>query len=368
MTGLSETMSPGTLSQPRAVRCDRVPRRVPGRLAAAAALRYWRGPVLWDFDGRTWSVGAAARRSSFAAPPEGSAHLPLRAWCSSRTTATGCSRSRPRRSLPQRARMTLRRPDRRRARRCARGCATTLTSVIDPRRTAARRAARGRCARALRLPAGLQPARARARRAVARAPRASDAEVLGARDRLPAAGQLRLHARAAAAGRATRSTSSCSRPRRGFCEHFSSAFVFLMRAAGVPARVVTGYQGGELNPVDSIITVRQSDAHAWAEVLLRGPRLGARRSRPPPRCPAASSRAWRARCPQAQRAAAADARRSSSGCAALRDQLGGAGAQVERLGARLQPRAPARAHEPHRHARRRLARAHRDAVHRARRR
>jgi hypothetical protein len=54
----------------------------------------------------------------------------------------------------------------------------------------------------------------------------------------------------------------------GFCEHFSSAFVFLMRAAGVPARVVTGYQGGELNPIDQIITVRQSDAHAWAEVFL----------------------------------------------------------------------------------------------------
>jgi hypothetical protein len=56
--------------------------------------------------------------------------------------------------------------------------------------------------------------------------------------------------------------------REGFCEHFSSAFVFLMRAAGVPARVVTGYHGGELNSFDSIITVRQSDAHAWAEVYL----------------------------------------------------------------------------------------------------
>jgi transglutaminase-like putative cysteine protease len=44
--------------------------------------------------------------------------------------------------------------------------------------------------------------------------------------------------------------------------------VFLMRAAGVPARVVTGYQGGELNPVDGYVTVRQSDAHAWAEVWL----------------------------------------------------------------------------------------------------
>jgi transglutaminase-like putative cysteine protease len=56
----------------------------------------------------------------------------------------------------------------------------------------------------------------------------------------------------------------------GFCEHYASAFVFLMRAAGVPARVVTGYQGGETNPVDGFLTVRQSDAHAWAEVWLAG--------------------------------------------------------------------------------------------------
>lgn len=53
---------------------------------------------------------------------------------------------------------------------------------------------------------------------------------------------------------------------RGFCEHYSSAFVYLMRAAGIPARVVTGYQGGEKNPVDDYLIVRQSSAHAWAEV------------------------------------------------------------------------------------------------------
>ena len=58
--------------------------------------------------------------------------------------------------------------------------------------------------------------------------------------------------------------------RRGFCEHYASAFVFLMRAAGVPARVVTGYQGGEVNPVDGFVVVRQSDAHAWAEVWIAG--------------------------------------------------------------------------------------------------
>jgi transglutaminase-like putative cysteine protease len=56
--------------------------------------------------------------------------------------------------------------------------------------------------------------------------------------------------------------------RRGFCEHFAASFVVLMRAAGVPARVVTGYQGGERNPVDDTWVIRQSDAHAWAEVWL----------------------------------------------------------------------------------------------------
>ncbi|MEO0421502.1 MAG: DUF3488 and transglutaminase-like domain-containing protein [Pseudomonadota bacterium] len=61
--------------------------------------------------------------------------------------------------------------------------------------------------------------------------------------------------------------------RRGFCEHYASSFTFLMRAAGIPARVVTGYQGGELNTsvlLGGHLTVRQSDAHAWAEVWLRG--------------------------------------------------------------------------------------------------
>ncbi|MDO5087971.1 MAG: transglutaminase-like domain-containing protein, partial [Comamonadaceae bacterium] len=56
----------------------------------------------------------------------------------------------------------------------------------------------------------------------------------------------------------------------GFCEHIASAFVVLMRAAGVPARVVTGYQGGELNALDGYWTVRNADAHAWAEVWLDG--------------------------------------------------------------------------------------------------
>lgn len=54
--------------------------------------------------------------------------------------------------------------------------------------------------------------------------------------------------------------------RQGYCEHYASAFVFLMRAAGIPARVVGGYLGGEVNPYGNYLIVRQSHAHAWAEV------------------------------------------------------------------------------------------------------
>lgn len=58
--------------------------------------------------------------------------------------------------------------------------------------------------------------------------------------------------------------------RRGFCEHYASAFAVMMRAAGLPARIVLGYQGGEINPLGQYMIVRQSDAHAWTEVWLQG--------------------------------------------------------------------------------------------------
>ncbi|MBI1422193.1 MAG: DUF3488 domain-containing protein [Gammaproteobacteria bacterium] len=58
--------------------------------------------------------------------------------------------------------------------------------------------------------------------------------------------------------------------RRGYCEHYASSFTVLMRLAGIPARVVTGYQGGEMNPLSNYMIVRQSDAHAWSEIYLKG--------------------------------------------------------------------------------------------------
>jgi transglutaminase-like putative cysteine protease len=58
--------------------------------------------------------------------------------------------------------------------------------------------------------------------------------------------------------------------RRGFCEHYAGAFVYLMRAAGIPAHVVIGYQGGTQNPLDDYYVIRQQEAHAWAEVWMAG--------------------------------------------------------------------------------------------------
>ncbi|MBL0141165.1 MAG: DUF3488 domain-containing transglutaminase family protein [Betaproteobacteria bacterium] len=58
--------------------------------------------------------------------------------------------------------------------------------------------------------------------------------------------------------------------KRGFCEHYAGSFALLMRAAGIPARIVTGYQGGEVNPLNRELLVRQADAHAWVEVWLDG--------------------------------------------------------------------------------------------------
>jgi len=58
--------------------------------------------------------------------------------------------------------------------------------------------------------------------------------------------------------------------RQGFCEHYASVFAIMMRAAGIPSRVVLGYHGGEINPISGHMTVRQSNAHAWNEVWIDG--------------------------------------------------------------------------------------------------
>jgi len=262
MTGLSETMSPGNLSNLALSDAIAFRAEFQGELPPQA-LRYWRGPVMWNFDGRTWSLGdyvparaepptagRAAYRYDVVLEPHN------RNWLFALESAA---------SVPPRARYSgdgqilARFPVRARLR-------YDVTSVIGPE--ARSDEAPYLLRRALRLPESFNP----------------KAAALAAQWRSGARDEGEVLSRAIAFFRQGRFVYTLEPPmlgsdsvdeflfdtKAGFCEHFASAFVFLMRAAGIPARVVTGYQGGEVNPFDRIVTVRQSDAHAWAEVFLPG--------------------------------------------------------------------------------------------------
>jgi transglutaminase-like putative cysteine protease len=262
VTGLSDTMTPGMLSQ--LATSDAIVFRASFEgESPPQPLRYWRGPVLWDFDGRTWT-GGLAYLVNFQPPQSAGQTYQYsvvlephnRYWLFALETAA---------SLPERSRMTFdgqllsTAPVRNRLR-------YDMTSVVNPVREPLE--SRSALNRALRLPAEYN------KRTLALA---SEWRNAGGTD-------VDMLNRALEFLRRGRFTYTLEPPllgnhsvdeflfdtKAGFCEHFASAFTVLMRATGVPARVVTGYQGGDLNPIDQIITVRQSDAHAWSEVFLAG--------------------------------------------------------------------------------------------------
>ena len=259
-TGLSGEMEPGTISQ--LIQSGDVAFRV--RFTGAMpppAQRYWRGPVLWNFDGRRWTL----RDEPLSQTPipfiqEGPA-LDYAVIMEPNNQRWLLALDLPA-NLPPRARMTpsfqlLRdQPVNEAYRYEVRSYPQYRTGEL----TAAERFM------GLRLPPRSNP---RAREL---------AEEWRARDPQPEA----LVNAALALFREQSFYYTLSPPllgfhsvdeflfrtRQGFCEHYASAFVFLMRAAGVPARVMTGYLGGERNEMGEYLIVRQSDAHAWAEVWL----------------------------------------------------------------------------------------------------
>jgi transglutaminase-like putative cysteine protease len=262
MTGLSETMSPGNISQ--LAQSDAVAFRASfeGARLPAQRQRYWRGPVLWDFDGRTWS-GAGPYYVKFVPPTGGTAYSYSvvlephnRFWLFALESAA---------TLPERARISFdgqvlaAAPVRNRLR-------YEMSSVIAP--DPQLQTTTGSLARASRLPAGFNK-RSLALAAEWRSASRSDAEIVEHALAFLKAGRYTYTLEPPLLG-SDSIDEFLFDTRAGFCEHFSSAFTFLMRAAGVPARVVTGYQGGDLNPIDRIVTVRQWDAHAWSEVWLAG--------------------------------------------------------------------------------------------------
>src|SRR5688572_9072429 len=261
MSGLSDSMSPGSLSQ--LTLSDAIAFRVDfeGDLPPRRTL-YWRGPVLWDFDGRTWRLGSPALVP--LPQPRGGTRVAYSVLLEPHNRNWLFALEAPA-QLPPLARflddgqVVTPAPVRTRIRY---DMVSMVEAAAEPDEES------HYLNRALRLPTGFNP-RARA---------------LAAQWREGAAGDVQILARAVEHFRKERITYTTEprllgrdsvdeflfESREGFCEHFSSAFVFLLRAAGVPARVVTGYQGGDQNPVDGKFTVRQSDAHAWSEVFIRG--------------------------------------------------------------------------------------------------
>ena len=260
LSGLSDTMTPGNISQLALSDAIAFRAAFDGE-SPPQPLRYWRGPVLWDYDGRTWSTGL--NYTVNFEPPQGAARTYRysvvlephnRLWLFTLETAA---------SVPARARMTFDGqifstvPVRTRLR-------YDMVSMINPQREP--RESRGTLNRALRLPPGYNK-RTLALAEEWRGAGGTDADMLNRALDFLRRGRYTYTLEPPLLG-----TNSVDEflfdTKAGFCEHFASAFTFLMRAAGVPARVVTGYQGGDLNPVDQIITVRQSDAHAWSEVYI----------------------------------------------------------------------------------------------------
>lgn len=264
-TGLSERMSPGSLN--RLIESGAIAFRVEfAGEPPPQSERYWRGPVLDDYDGLTWSAAQRGARPP-ATVPGVEARGPVYAYVSTLEAnnqrwllALDLPLSTPPASLLTRRFETLASaPLRARARFAFRSAPQSLANRDeDP----------ALLQLSLRLPAQVNP-RSRELALRWRAQSASAQQISDQALRFFADNDFVYTLRPPLLG-PNAVDDFLFVTRRGFCEHYASAYVVLMRAAGVPARVVTGYQGGEINPVDGYLTVRQSDAHAWAEIWIAG--------------------------------------------------------------------------------------------------
>jgi transglutaminase-like putative cysteine protease len=260
VSGLSDTMSPGSLSS--LVLSDAVAFRVwfESEIPRTQSL-YWRGPLMWDFDGRTWSVQSfiyTAPRIEAAGDPvayEVTLEPHNRRWLFALDLPAMVP---PRSIVSADYQLYSVQPVNNRMR-------YDMTSLLNARfgETESRFALR----RALQNPSHSNPRAQELGRAL-RQKHADDegiiAEMLGMFRRNfvytlepPLLGEHPVD-------------EFLFSTRSGFCEHYASAFAVVMRAAGIPTRIVTGYQGGEINALGKYLIVRQADAHAWTEVWLKG--------------------------------------------------------------------------------------------------
>ena len=261
-SGLSDTMSPGSLS--KLSLSEAVAFRVTYQSAAPRRDQmYWRGPVLWQYDGRTWTTGSAPFNfaphfDATAQPIEYSVTLEphnkkwLYALDVPSTLPAGARLSDDFQLFGKEAVNARQRYE----------MSSNLVYHANVEESAQQRQ------RALQLPKRLNP-RTLELAASWRAAQSRDAPIVQTALRYFNQQNFSYTLEPPLLG-SNGVDDFLFQTRQGFCEHYASAFVYLMRAAGIPARVVTGYLGGEFNAVGNYYIVRQSDAHAWAEVWLAG--------------------------------------------------------------------------------------------------
>jgi len=261
-SGLSESMSPGSMS--KLSLNDAVAFRVTfdGRIPPRDQM-YWRGPVLWDFDGITWTRGFNATPQ---APTLHDASHPAdyvvtlephnKRWLFALDMPGKLSIAA---DVTPDFQWLSRNPVNARLRYQASSYLSYRANPNEPPQ---------QLRRALALPRGLDPqTRELAEEWRAQYPRDDAAIVRAALSHFNQGGfEYTLEPPLLGANGID---EFLFQTRQGFCEHYAGSFVFLLRAAGIPARVVTGYQGSEYNALGNYHIVRQSDAHAWAEVWLR---------------------------------------------------------------------------------------------------
>ena len=261
-SGLGDTMSPGRIS--RLSLSDAVAFRVSFTSKSPPANRlYWRGPVMWHTDGFEWTRGESGRSwraqyaeldgepADYTLTIEPHQHRWLFALDFPTTIPAGAQMSRDFQLLSSKPVRTRRRyqvrsyPD------------AHLTQISIEERAAA-----------LALPEGMHP-KARALALEWRETIDDDAAIV---ERALEYYRLQpfVYTLSPPALQNDPVDEFLFDTRSGFCESYAASFAVLMRAAGIPARIVTGYQGGELNPLGEYLIVRQRDAHAWTEVWMQG--------------------------------------------------------------------------------------------------
>jgi transglutaminase-like putative cysteine protease len=262
-SGLDDRMSPGSLS--RLILSEAVAFRVSYKdKPPLREQMYWRGPVMWNFDGRTWTPGSATEQYLAPQFTERSQTIDYivtlephnKTWLFALDVPDKISFPT---TLSYDFRLYSKKPINSRVRYEARsnlGYRANLQESVTQIR------------RALQLPKSFNP-RARQLAAEWKTDNSTDTAIVQV-----ALSYFNRQGFQYTLEPPPLGTNGIDdflfETRQGFCEHYASAFVFLMRAANVPARVVTGYLGGEFNDVGNYYIVRQSDAHAWAEVWLNG--------------------------------------------------------------------------------------------------